>query len=87
MNHHHSKTLHAIFAHPVSANIDFKDVEHLLTALGAEVENKPGSRIGVTLNGHSAAFHHAHHSVPKPEIIQIKKFLENCGITPESHPL
>ena len=81
MNNKHHKVLEAIFAHPISANIDFKDIEHLLVDLGAEIENKHGARIGVTLNGHTVAFHHANHSVPKEEIIQIRKFLELCGVT------
>jgi len=55
MNHHHRKTLHALFAHPISANIDFKKVVHLLEGIGAEVDNKPGNRVGVKLNEHSAA--------------------------------
>ena len=59
MNHHHRKTLHALFAHPLSANVDFKKVVHLLEDLGAEVDNKPGNRVGVMLNGRSAAFTHA----------------------------
>jgi hypothetical protein len=87
VNHHHRKILHSIFAHPINANIDFKDVEHVLTELGAEVDNKTGSRIGVTLKGHSAAFHHANHSLPKAEVLQIKKFLETCGVTPDAYPL
>ena len=27
MNHHQRKVLHAIFAHPVNANLDLKDVD------------------------------------------------------------
>jgi hypothetical protein len=50
MNHHHRKTLHALFAHPISANIDFKKVVHLLEGIGAEVDNKPGNRVCVKLN-------------------------------------
>lgn len=87
MNHHHRKTLHTIFAHPVSANIDFKDVEHVLTVLGADIDNKSGSGIGVSLNGHVAAFHTVNHTVPKTEVLQIKKFLETCGVTPDAYPL
>ena len=34
MNHRHRKVLHALFAHPISANISFKDVESLLSELG-----------------------------------------------------
>jgi len=50
MNHRHRKTLHALFAHPISANIDFKKVVHLLEDIGAEVDNKPGNRVGVKLD-------------------------------------
>lgn len=87
MNHHHRKTLHALFAHPISANVDFKQVVGLLEEAGAETDNKSGNRIGVKLNGHSAAFSHAQHDLPKEEIVQVRKFLESCGITPEKYPL
>ena len=87
MNHHHRKVLHALFAHPVSANIDFKAVEHLLADLGAAIDNKSGNRIGVTLNGHSVAFHHAGHSLPKEEVVEVKRFLEACGVRPAAYPL
>lgn len=86
MNHRHRKTLAALFAHPVSANIDFKEVVHVLEELGAEIDNKAGSRIGVKLNGHSAAFHHANHSTPVEEVAQIRKFLTTCGVDPAKYP-
>ena len=87
MNHRHRKTLHAIFAHPVGANIDFKQVVHVLEQLGAEIDNKSGNRIGVTLNGHTVAFMHVHHDLPKEEVIQVKKFLITCGIDPDAYPV
>ena len=68
MNHHHRKTLHALFAHPLSANVDFKKVVHLLEGLGAEVDNKPGNRVSVMLNARSAAFTHAHRARPSAEV-------------------
>jgi hypothetical protein len=71
MNHHHRKTLHALFAHPLSANVDFKKVVHLLEDLGAEVDNKPGNRVGVMLNGRSAAFTLAHRDLPKEEVVRV----------------
>ncbi|MCP8938318.1 hypothetical protein NK718_07310 [Alsobacter sp. SYSU M60028] len=86
MNHHHRKVLQAIFAHPVSANIDFKDVLSVFGELGAEVDNKTGSRVGVTLNGHNAAFHNANHTMPKGEVMQVKKFLQDCGVNPDNYP-
>lgn len=86
MNHRHRKVLHALFAHPISANIDFKDVVHVLEELGAEVDAKSGNRIGVTLQGHTVAFNHVNHSLPKDEVVQIRKFLETCGIDPAAYP-
>ena len=87
MNHRHRKTLHALFAHPVSANINFKEVVHVIEELGGVVENKSGNRIGVTLNGHSAAFSHAQHDLPTAEVAQIRKFLTTCGIDPAEYPV
>ena len=87
MNHRHRKTLHALFAHPISANIDFKEVTHLLEELGAEIDNKSGNRVGVKLGGHSVAFTNAHHSLPREEVIQIRKFLETCGVDPAKYPV
>ena len=39
------------------------------------------------LNGHSAAFSHAHHDLPKEEVVQVRKFLESCGVTADKYPL
>ena len=36
MNHKHRNTLHALFAHPVSSNIDPKAVKSVLEALGVQ---------------------------------------------------
>ena len=87
MNHHHRKTLHALFSHPISANIDFKEVMHLLEEVGAEIDNKSGNRVGVKLNGHSVAFMHAQHDLPKEEVVQVRKLLESCGIEPKKYPI
>jgi hypothetical protein len=87
MNRHHRKTLHAIFAHPVSANISFKDVMHVFESLGAEIDQKSGRRVGVKLNGHSVASSHAQHSLPTDEVAQVRQFLETCGIGPDQFPM
>lgn len=87
MNHRHRKVLHALFAHPISGNIDFREVVHVFEELGATVDNKSGNRIGVTLNGHSVAFSHVHHDLPKEEVAQIRKFLTTCGIDPSAYPV
>jgi hypothetical protein len=86
MNHRHRRVLHALFAHPISANIGYKEVEAVLRELGAEIEERHGSRVAVKLKGRTALFHHAQHSLPKEEVVQIRKFLTDCGIAPEQFP-
>jgi hypothetical protein len=49
MNRKHARTLAAVFARPVSANIHWRDIEALLTALGADIEEREGSRIAIIL--------------------------------------
>jgi hypothetical protein len=39
------------------------------------------------LRGHTAAFRHAGHSLPKDEVVQIRKFLETCGIAAADYPV
>ena len=82
MNHHHRKTLQAVFAHPVSA-----EVRHVFENLGSEIDHKSGRRVGVKLNGHSVAFSHAQHSLPTDEVAQVRRFRETCGIDPDQFPL
>ena len=88
MNHRHRKVLHALFAHPINANIAMKDVESVFKELGAEIKEANSGKVHVVLNGHSANFSHAHHSLPKQEVQQIRKFIETCGVDPErDYPL
>lgn len=87
MNHKHRKTLHALYAHPLSANISIKDVEHVFTELGAVLDHGGQGKLSVKLNGHAAAFHEHAHSLTKDEVVQIRKYLEKCAIDPAQYPL
>jgi hypothetical protein len=78
----HQKTYDAIFENPVRANIDWKDIEALFIALGAEVTEGRGSRIRIYLNGVKAVFHRPH---PEKEtdrgcVRSVREFLERAGI-------
>ena len=83
MNHRHRKVLHALFAHPISANIALKGVESVFRELGAEVSHSHTGKLSVRLKGHSVNFSTAHKALPKEEVIQVRKFLESCGVDPE----
>ena len=88
MNHRHRKVLHQLFAHPINANLAMRDVDSVLRELGAEINPARSGKTHVVLNGHSANFSHSGHSLPKEEVVQIRKFIETCGIDPErDYPL
>ncbi len=88
MNHHHRKVLHSLFSHPINGNIAMKDIESVFRELGAEVSTAQSGKMQVALMGHSANFPHAQHSLPREEVVQVRKFIETCGIDPESdYPL
>lgn len=88
MNHRHRKVLHAIFSHPVSANIDPKAVEAVFEELGAEVSHNGSGRLAVKLGGHAHAFHNTQHSLSKDEVVAIRHFLTQSGVDPaRDYPL
>jgi len=76
--------LEAIFEKPERANIDWKDVEALFVALGAEISEGNGSRVRVALKGVRAVFHRPHpcKETNKGAVKSVRKFLEAAGVKP-----
>jgi hypothetical protein len=88
MNHKHRATLHALFAHPISSNIDPKAVKATLEELGADISHGGHGHLLVALNGHTHGFHESHHSLSKDEVSEMRKFLIDAGIDPvRDYPL
>ena len=88
MNHRHRKVLHAIFAHPVSANIDPKAIEAVFEELGAEVSHNGSGHLAAKLGSHAHAFHNTQHSLSKDEVVAIRHFLTQSGVDPvRDYPL
>jgi hypothetical protein len=85
LNRKHDETLNAIFAKPVRANINWKDVESMLEALGAEITEGEGSRVCVVLNGRKAVYHRPHpqKETKKYVVRQLRDFLHEAGIDAE----
>ena len=83
MSHKHAKVLKEIFTDPVSGNLHWRDIESLLTHLGAEMQQH-GARIHVFLNKREGILHRPHKSSvsTKQEIRQIREFLACAGVTP-----
>jgi HicA toxin of bacterial toxin-antitoxin, len=84
MKRKHALTLSLIFARPVSGSVKWKDVEALFVALGAEVSEREGSRVGVFLFGEVRVFHRPHPSpdIDKGAVTSVRKWLEGHGVTP-----
>lgn len=82
MNNKHRKTLKAIFFHPVRSSIAWRDIEVLLKALGAVVEEAQGSRVAVLLNGVAAVFHRTHpqKETDKGAVVSVRRFLTEAGV-------
>lgn len=82
MNKRHQRTLEAIFATPVRASINWKDIESLFVALGASIEERRGSRVRILLKEEEAVFHRPHpqKETDKGAVVSIRRFLENAGV-------
>lgn len=88
MNHKHRATLHALFAHPVSSNIDPKHVRAVVEDLGAEVSHGGHGKLVIKLNGHAHGIHDNHHSFSRDEVVAMRKFLTDAGVDPvRDYPL
>ena len=78
------RTLDAIFAHPTSANVKWRDIKGLFRELGAEISEREGSRIAVVLFKEVRVFHRPHPApdTDKGAIASIRKWFEQHGVTP-----
>ena len=84
MKRSHRKTLEALFAHPTSANIAWKEIEALFVCLGAEVSEREGSRVAIYLFQEVRVFHRPHPSpqTDKGAAVAVRKWLEQHGVKP-----
>ncbi len=84
MKRKHRKTLERIFSHPVSANIKWQDIESLFNSLGAELNEREGSRIEVFLFNEVRVYHRPH---PRPDtdkgaVASIREWLKTNEVLP-----
>lgn len=84
MNTKQRKTLERIFVSPTPVEMNWDDIESLLTALGVTLDDGSGSRLRITLHGE-----HLHVHVPHPKRVSTRKmiravrdFLNQAGVKP-----
>ncbi len=81
MSHKHENLLHSIVNGPVGANVHWREVEAMLTHLGASVEPHHGASFRVVLNGVEGFIHRPHNSptCSKDELRHVRDFLIAAG--------
>ena len=84
MHRKHLRTLELVFSRPVSRSVKWRDIEAMFVALGAEVTEREGSRVGVKLSPDRRVFHRPHpsHDTDKAAVESIRKWLETNGVKP-----
>ncbi len=84
MKRRRQRTLELIYARPTSANVQWRNIEMLFVELGAEINEREGSRIAVVLFGEVRVFHRPHPSpnTDKGAVASIRKWLEQHGVEP-----
>jgi len=81
VNKKNQRTLEQIVERPTRADVRWEDVEHLLAALGATIEEGRGSRVRISLNGVRASFHRPHPQriAGKAMVDDVRRFLDEAG--------
>ena len=84
MRRKHRRTLAAIYRRPTSGGIRWDDVEFLLLACGAYIEQRAGSRVYIELNEVAAHLHRPHpqREMRKGAVESLRRFLREAGIEP-----
>lgn len=80
----HQRILEALFSIPPPRTLDWRDLEGLFIALGANVIEGRGSRVRFVLNNVIGTFHRPHPSKEAKlyQILEAKDFLEAAGVKP-----
>jgi hypothetical protein len=84
MNSKHKKTLKDIFIDPVSSSMEWRKIEALFVACGANTVEGNGSRVRFELNGVVTTFHRPHPvKEAKPyQVRDAREFLIKAGVKP-----
>jgi hypothetical protein len=87
MSHKHQVLLRTIFQDPLPVNIHWRELESLLSHLGATIEPSHGARFKVSIGQTIVFLHHPHHNsdCSRDLIKQVREFLAHAGISPSSY--
>ena len=82
LNHHHRVTLEKIFRHPLSGNVEWRQVLSLLEAVGTTTQEHNG-KVKVELGGETEVFQPPDgKDVDRQLIVDLRRMLTNAGLEP-----
>jgi hypothetical protein len=82
LNHHHRVTLEKIFRHPLSGNVEWRQVLSLLEAVGTATR-EPNGKVKVELGGETKVLQPPDDKdVDRQLIIDLRQMLTNAGLEP-----
>lgn len=82
LNNHHRDTIEKIFSHPISGNVEWRDVLSLLEAVGTAVEEHNG-KVKVTLGPETEVVRPPHgKDIDKQMVVDLRRMLKNAGFGP-----
>ena len=82
LNHHHRVTLEKIFSHPLSGNVEWRQVRSLLDAVGTTTQ-EPNGKVKVELGGQTEVLHPPEDKdVDRQMIVDLRRMLTNAGLEP-----
>jgi hypothetical protein len=81
LDHHHRRTAQAILSHPVSHNIEWRDVLSLLEAVG-EVTEEHNGKFKVSVGGETETLRRpSGKDVDEQTVVDLRRMLGAAGIT------
>jgi hypothetical protein len=84
LNNHHRTTLAKIFQHPISHNLEWKDVLSLLAVVGT-VEEKHDGKYSVSVGSLSETLERPNQKeVNAQELLDVRKLFTSAGYGPTS---
>jgi hypothetical protein len=82
LSKHHHATIEKLFAHPVSRNVEWRQVRSLLEAVGAVSEHANG-KLAVTIGPETEVLDPPHgKDIPVQMVIDLRRMLANAGLGP-----
>jgi len=82
LSNRHRDTLTAIYQHPVSHNVRWKDVVSLLNAVGT-VDEEHNGKLEVHVGNETEVFHHPHgNDATEQQIVDLRRMLKSAGLQP-----